>query len=122
MSDSSISHRMLRGDVGFLLKKCPRPEDTNTRHMICFMASIRPHTFHPGVCGLTGHSHADISRGSGRGLGMRRAELVQVRGGLVAVAQQHPVAAGGRADAQTLHVQHHAVHTGDTGLGTHAPG
>lgn len=52
---------------------------------------------------------------------MRWAELVQVHRWLVAVAQQHPVAARCLTDAQTLNVQHHAVHTGKTGLGTPGP-
>lgn len=119
MSESAISHRMLRGDVGFLLKKWPRPENTNTLQMICFMLSIRPGTHHPDVCGLTSHSDADISRRPGSGLSMRGAELVQVHRRLVAVTQQHPVAARSLADAQTLHIQHNAVHTGKAGLGTH---
>lgn len=49
---------------------------------------------------------------------MRRAELVQVHSRLVAVAQQHPVAVRRLTDAQTLNIQHNAVHTGETGLGT----
>lgn len=48
---------------------------------------------------------------------MRWAELVQVDRRLVAVPQQHPVAVGRLADTETLHIQHHAVHTGDAGLG-----
>lgn len=59
---------------------------------------------------------------------MRWAELVQVHRRLVALTQQHPVAVGRLTDAQTLNVQHNAVHAGETGLGTqdtsdtHSPG
>lgn len=118
MSDSSISHRMLRGDVEFLLKKWPRPGNTNTFPMIAFILSICPLSCHPDVCGLTGHSDADISRCSGSGLSMRWAELVQVHRRMVVVTQQHPVAARCLTDAQTLNIQHNTVHTGETGLGT----
>lgn len=121
MSDSSISHRMLRGDVELLLKKWPRPGKTNTLQMIPVMSSIPPPAFHPDVCGLTGHGAADISRRPGSGLSMRWAELVQGHRRLVAVAQQHPLAAGGLTHAQTLNIQHNAVHTGQTGLGTDGP-
>lgn len=48
---------------------------------------------------------------------MRRAELVQADRRLVAVPQQHAAAVGRLADTEALHIQHHAVHTGDAGLG-----
>lgn len=49
---------------------------------------------------------------------MRWAELVQVHRRMVAVTQQHPVAARCLTDAQTLNIQHNTVHTGETGLET----
>lgn len=84
----------------------------NTNRVIsCSPPHPNPHPpFGPGVCGLTGHSDADVSGRPGSGLGVRRAELVQVHGRLVAV--------GRLSEAQTLNIQHNAVHTGDAGLGT----
>lgn len=69
-------------------------------------------------CALTGHSDGDVSRCSGRGLGVRWAERLQADGRLVAFTQWRPLAARCLTDAETLHVQHHTVHTGKAGLRT----
>lgn len=119
MSDSSISPRRLRGEDGFLEKKWPRPGQPY-KHTHHHPSVILCHPSLPGVlgAGLTGHSNADVSRCPGCGLSVGGAELVQVHRWLVSISQQHPVAPRRLTDAQTLHVQHHAVHAGDTGLGT----
>lgn len=69
-------------------------------------------------CVLTGHGNGDVSRSSGRGLRVGGAERLQADGRLVAVAQRRPLAARCLTDAQTLHIQHHTVHAGKTGLRT----
>lgn len=67
-------------------------------------------------CALTGHSDSDVSRSSGRGLSVARAQRLKADGRLVAVAQRCPLTAGSLTDAQTINIQHHRIHTGKTGL------
>lgn len=69
-------------------------------------------------CILTGHSDGDVSRCSGRGLRVGGAQRLQADGRLVVIAQRRPLAARRLTDTQALHIQHHSVHTGKTGLGT----
>lgn len=47
---------------------------------------------------------------------MGGAERLQADGRLVTVTEWRPLAAGRLTDTKTLHVQHHAVHAGKTGL------
>lgn len=70
------------------------------------------------VVSLTGHGDSDIGRCSGRGLRVGGAEWLQADGWLVVVTKGRTLAARCLTGTETIHIQHNAVHTGNTGLRT----